>query len=1004
LGRAADSGRRIVLPLESRWPETRPDTVSNQGAAMWRSRNWILTLAFVALASASFAQGNPTGTIAGRVADPDNLALPGVTVTVASPVLQGTRTAVSSQNGDYIIPFLPAGDYTVTFELLGFGTVKQAIQLKMADTLPVNVKMGLAGVTETVTVEGTATETATTATVATTMKASTVENIPLARTLEAATLMAPSANNNGPEGGITVSGGLSYDTLNLVNGVNVNDTQRQQARVLYVEDAIQETKVSSGNISAEYGRFQGGVVNMITKSGGNAFSGSFRTTFTNDGWKSLTPFPGDANIDQLVPAYELTFGGPVFKDRLWFFSAARFQKNETNQTMAYTAVNYTKTVDDKRAEGKLTYAINKSNTVKVSYLWKKTDYKNDNYETVMDLASLFDNWVDESLLAANYQTVLTNNLFIEGQYSTRKKDTQNYGAQSMDLIHGTPIWARALSNARFSAPTYCAVCPDYVNLLNNWDVYGKLNYYLSTKRLGTHNIVAGFDVFKDMRKNNQNSTASQYRIRATGAQIVGQSAYPIFRTGTSTLIDWRPVFQPTKGNDLRTYSGFFNDVWRASKQLTLSLGVRFDKNQTKNQGDQLVGNASTWSPRLGITYDVRGDGNWLANGSYAHYVAAFMTQVADAASPAGREAGFSWNYQGPSINDTTTGPYLNSYDALQQLFNWFNANGGTNRRPYAAAPTIPGVSTAVDPGIQSESTDEITVGLMRQLGNKGSVRVDFIFRQFGNVYGNFTDMSTGTVTDPSSGQTYNLTIVDNTETVDRKYKGMSVQASYRPFRDLQLSGNWMWSSLRGNIEADNFNSIVSLADADTYPEYRQADWNYPVGYLNADQRHKVRFWGSYNVPVSPKVGSLNLGFMQRWDSGMGYDYNMTVDSRPYVTNPGYITPPSSLTYYVSGRGEHRFNDIWRTDISATWTHKVVGRSEVFFRFVMNNAFNNMRMDSFNTTILGPRDGVGMAAFNPFTTKPVEDVNWTTGPAFGQASSPGSYQSPREYNVSVGIRF
>jgi len=118
---------------------------------MWRSRSWILALAFLALASAVFAQGNPTGTITGKVSDPDGLVLPGVTVTVASPVLQGVRTAVSSTNGDYIIPFLPAGDYTVTFELQGFATIKQTVSLKMADTLPVNVKMGVASVSETVT-------------------------------------------------------------------------------------------------------------------------------------------------------------------------------------------------------------------------------------------------------------------------------------------------------------------------------------------------------------------------------------------------------------------------------------------------------------------------------------------------------------------------------------------------------------------------------------------------------------------------------------------------------------------------------------------------------------------------------------------------------------------------------------------------------------------------------------------------------------------------------------
>ena len=165
-----------------------------------------------------------------------------------------------------------------------------------------------------------------------------------------------------------ISGALSYDNLNLVNGVNVNENLRQQARPLYVEDAVQETKVSTGNISAEYGRFQGGVVNMITKSGGNNFSGSFRTTFTNDGWKALTPFPGDANIDQVVPAYEMTFGGPILKDKLWFFTSGRYQNNQTNLTMAYTGYNYTYATDDTRLEGKATYALTPRNNFKFSVL------------------------------------------------------------------------------------------------------------------------------------------------------------------------------------------------------------------------------------------------------------------------------------------------------------------------------------------------------------------------------------------------------------------------------------------------------------------------------------------------------------------------------------------------------------------------------------------------------------------------------------------------------------
>jgi hypothetical protein len=221
---------------------------------------------------------------------------------------------------------------------------------------------------------------------------------------------------------------------------------------------------------------------------------------------------------------------------------------------------------------------------------------------------------------------------------------------------------------------------------------------------------------------------------------------------------------------------------------------------------------------------------------------------------------------------------------------------------------------------------------------------------------------------------------------------------------LQLSGNYNLSFARGSVEGENFTDVVVRASANEYPEYRQAAWNYPTGYLNGDQRHKFRFWGTWDTPVPAAVGSLALGFMQRYDSGLTYDHNMSVDSRPYVANPGYITPPSTVTYYVSGRGEYRFNGVWRTDMSVSWNHKIVGRTEVFARFVMNNVFNNQRVDSFNTTIISRTGDSTLAPFNPFTEKPVEGVNWKKGPSYGQPTSPSSYQSPRDFNVSVGVRF
>ena len=971
---------------------------------MSRLRVCLLMLAFLVSASTAFAQGNPTGIVSGHVVDPDGLALPGVTVTAASPVLQGVRSAITSANGDYIIPFLPAGDYTVTFELPAFSTVKQTVSLKMADTLPVNVKMLLASVVEVVTVSAPASDTASTLTVATTLKASTVELLPLGRSLDSATLFAPNATNNGPAGNIMISGALSYDNLNLVNGVDINETQRQQPRTLFIEDAIQETKVSAGNISAEYGRFQGGVVNMITKSGGNAFSGSFRTTFTNDNWRALTPYPGDSTLDVVVPAYELTLGGPIWKDKIWFFSAGRFQKNSTELTTPFTGFNYTKGVDDKRGEGKLTYAISPRNTVKVSYLRKNLSTANNSFSTVMDKASLYDDRTVESLLAANYQTVLGHNLFVEAQYSARKLNLIDQGSRHIDLINGTPVWDRSRGQARYSAPTFCAVCPNYANLLNNWDVYGKLNYFLSTKSLGTHSVVAGFDVFKDMRKNNQNSSASNYRVQGTGAVIDGYNIYPIFSPAT-TFVEWLPVFEDTQGSDLRTYSPFVNDTWRVNNRLTLSLGLRYDKNSIRDQGAQPVANRGLFSPRLGATFDLRGDEQWFANLGFGRYVGTFITQLADSASAAGRQASYSFLYQGPSVNTGATGPYLTSYQALQVLFDWWNATGGPNRAP-RQNPTIPGVNTAIASDVRPASTDEYTVGLAHMLGAKGSVRTDFVYRKFSNIYGDFLDMSTGVVTDPRSGQRFNLDVVNNTDSVSRDYKGLSVQYDYKLSRFLQLGGNYMFSFTRGSTEAENAASVTTFSSANSYPEYRQASWNYPYGDLNGDQRHKLRLWAMYALPAPARLGTFDLGLMQRADSGQPYDLSFLVDTRPYVTNPGYLTPPSTVTYFASGRGAFRFNGAWRTDLSLSWNHHVPGwtEAELFFRLVANNVFNNQALTGFNTTILGRSNDATLVAFNPFTTTPVEGVNWKKGPSFGQATSPNSYQSPQDFNVSMGFRF
>src|SRR5207247_8654694 len=201
----------------------------------------------------------------------------------------------------------------------------------------------VAAVPESVTVTGATPDIVPTATIAANFKKEALERLPVGRALNDAVLLAPGVAGNGPSGNIMMAGALSFESQYLVNGVVVNENLRGQALNLFIEDAIQETKVSTGAISAEYGRFGGGVVNMITRSGGNTFAGSFRTTFDNDAWRSLTPFPTDQTVNAVTPTYEMTAGGPFVKDKLWYFGAGRFTKPERGLTVAATGGNYTKT-------------------------------------------------------------------------------------------------------------------------------------------------------------------------------------------------------------------------------------------------------------------------------------------------------------------------------------------------------------------------------------------------------------------------------------------------------------------------------------------------------------------------------------------------------------------------------------------------------------------------------------------------------------------------------------
>ena len=287
------------------------------------------------------------------------------------------------------------------------------MSLAPTQTLPLDATMGVAGVSETVNVVGRAADVLTqTAQVATNFKQDLIATLPTNRDLSAAVILAPSVHPSGPSGNFSVAGAMSFENTFMVNGVNLNDNIRGTANTLYIEDAIQETNIMTGGVSAEYGRFSGGVVNAITKSGGNMFSGSFRDSLNNDNWRALTPFATDTKTDKTVPAYQYTLGGPIAKDHLWFFTAGRLQDQvSTNTTVAPTSLRTRSTTTRSVSKAKARTRSTRTTTswAPIRRFWTRRRAIISGMS--LDLRSLYNRKLPEDLYTINYNGVLSSTFF-----------------------------------------------------------------------------------------------------------------------------------------------------------------------------------------------------------------------------------------------------------------------------------------------------------------------------------------------------------------------------------------------------------------------------------------------------------------------------------------------------------------------------------------------------------------------------------------------------------------
>jgi hypothetical protein len=967
---------------------------SRIGAALF------LVFAFGSLVS---AQGVQTGTLRGTVFDAQQLPVPGATVTATSAALQGQRTTVTGMDGTYVLPLLPPGEYEVQYALQGFQPQQRQVTVPLGDAVVVTATLQAGQVKEQVTVTAIPVPLSN-ATVGANITQRTVEALATSRTPRGIATLAPGVNENTPGNNanlLSISGAFAFDNLFMINGVDINDNISGAPQNLFIEDAIQETQVLSSGISAEYGRFSGGVVNAVTKSGGDRFSGSFRVNLTNPAWTSETPFEVDHNVQRTSDVnvgYEGTFGGPILRQRAWFFGAARQENRSTDRVLDVTGLPYTSKDDNWRMEIKVTAAPAAGHSVQGGFLVDPRTQSNlPAFPDAIDPATLATQKNPNWYVFGNYRGVLTPHLLAETQYSERRWSAEFSGPFTNSIVD-SPIFGLDQTSGFYNGPYFDPKDPEE---RNNRQLTGNLTYQVN--KAGTHEIKGGYEWFRSQNTggNSQSPTGyvfdSDYLTDDDGNPVLdaNRRLIPTFVPADNTddlaptlLETW--IASPGAVLNVDTNTLYARDHWRVNDVLTLDLGLRYEHVRSKATGNIIGVDTDTVVPRLAVAYDPTRRGRMVFHSTYGHYAGRYNENLI------GRNA----NVGNPDeIISVYTGPAGQGRDF---------AAGFDPANYESAFGDFPTANVIFDKGMSAPVTKEFTVS-GGAAGARAFFETTYVWRRTTNIIEDFIQADNGSVEvvrdDVTLGEFTNR-VFKNSDIPRRSYQALIFQGHYRPYRDLTIDGSWtVQLENDGNFEGETTTDPAATSVIGDYPEILSAARHYPTGRLQTFERSRVRLWSIYDHALGT-YGNVSVSGLLRVDSGRVYSLTsvqrLTAIQQGLLNSADYVDAPATQTVYFGDRGGQTFPGAAQVDISANYALPVHSSLSPWIKFDVFNLFDNDTLIAFDTTVrpdpASQTDALGLR------TGHIQGAN------FGEARSANDYPRSlglpggRSFRLSFGFRF
>ncbi len=946
----------------------------------------VVALAVVLSAAAAAAQGVQTGEIKGVVTDTTGAVMPDATVSLASPSLQGARATASDAQGAYVFRGLPPGTYTAAFSRAGFAAAERTIELPLGSVIELDVSLSAGQVAEQVTVLGQADSIVQQTQVSVNITKDVVDMLPIGRSPFGIASIMPGLTTNTPNSGqLTIAGGFAYDSIFLVDGADINDHLFGTPDALFIEDAIEETQVLTGGISAEYGRFSGGVVNVVSRRGGNTFSGSFRETWTNRAWEARTPFEQVNNTpltEKLNKLHEATFGGPIVRDRLWFFAAGRIRNLAEDRTFPQTGIPYLFESENTRGQVRVTATFRNNHTVSGQYLTSPTSQVTPAFGFTIDPAAIMRPEYPNSQFVANYRGSLGSKAFAEVQYSRKRSAFRNAGGSSTDIFDSPLINANPL--AAYNAPYFDATDPED---RDNNQVAGALSYFFS--RRGLHDLKAGAEYFRSTNRGGNSQTATgyvfdaDYLTDASGAPVRDASGrlIPTFVPGETVIENWLAVRGATI--NIKTTSLYVRDRWSVNDHLSVDLGTRFEVVRSDATGGIAGVETQTIVPRLGVAFDPWGTGRLVFQSTYGHYAGKYNEAQFSRNTNVGNPDALFGVYVGPPGQGRNFAPGFNPA-------NYVIVDG-----------SFPTGNVFFDEGLSSPVSKEFTLQAGGRIGSRGYAKFVYANRHVTNFVEDFITLDTGETTIAKGGitDTFSNIVYRNSTLPKREYQAIELFGRYN------LTSRWTWNAAwtmqlenDGNFEGEAANQPGISSVVGDYPEAFNERRSFPRGRLDDFQRHALRAWSVYRFDFG-RLGGLDIAGFLDVNSALSYSLRaggvpLSAIQRNRVS--GYASSPTSQTVYFAPRGSERFKGHGTFDMAVTYSVPVMASLRPWIKLEVYNLLNNDTLVTWNTTVsqdpASALDELGLR------------TGYIKGPRFGQGQSNANYPAARAFQMAFGVRF